>query len=137
MAAVPQAGVAEESVATGDITVKANGDLTARVVIHMGSWRAMQMRAVLSGIDIGQRPHFFEQLAGRIFPGATATRGEVRHEHDTDDPLEIEFSTESPGFLNTQGRNVDLEQLVPALGLRKMYAVDAPRSLPLYLETPL
>jgi hypothetical protein len=137
MAAIPQGGSHEESVATGDVTIRSNGDLSARVLIRMGSWRAMQMRAVLAGVEPSQRAHFFEQLAARIFPGASATRGEVRHEHETDQPLEIEFTTESPAFLNTQGRTVDLDQLVPALGLRKMYAVDGPRSLPLYMDTPL
>jgi hypothetical protein len=137
MVPVPPASSNEESVATGDVTINSAGDLNARVVIQMGPWRAMQMRGVLAGIDPAHRPHFFEQLAARIFPGATGTSGQVRHEHDTDQPLEIEFSTQSPAFLNVQGRTVDLEQLVPALGLRKMYAVDAPHTLPVYLDTPL
>jgi hypothetical protein len=137
MASVPGSFLGEESVATGDITINSAGDLAARVVIHMASWRAMQMREVLAGIAPAERPHFFEQLATRIFPGASSTRGDVRHEHDTDQQLEIEFTTQSPAFLNVQGRNVDLDQLVPALGLRKMYAVDSPRALPLYVDTPL
>jgi hypothetical protein len=137
LASIPQSTATEESVATGDITINASGDLAARIVIHMGASRATQMRSVLAGVEPSQRPHFFEQLAARIFPGASSTRGEVLHEYDTDQPLEIDFSTESPAFLNLQGRTVDLEQLVPALGLRKMYAVDAPRLLPLYIDTPL
>jgi hypothetical protein len=137
IAAVPASNSEQESIATGDITINSAGDLNAHVLIHMGTWRAMQMRAVLAGIEPAQRAHFFEQLAARIFPGATGTRGEVRHEHETDQALEIEFTTQSATFLNVQGRNVDLDQLVPALGLRKMYAVDAPRALPLYIDTPL
>jgi Flp pilus assembly protein TadD len=137
LASIPQSAAGEESVATGDITIDENGDLAAHIVIRMGASRATQMRGVLAGVEPAQRPHFFEQLAARIFPGASSTQGVVRHEYDTDQPLEIEFSTDSPAFLNVQGRTVDLEQLVPALGLRKMYAVDAPRLLPLYIETPL
>jgi hypothetical protein len=102
----------------------------------MGATRAAQMRSVLAGIPPAQRQHFFEQLALRIFSGASSAGGEVRNEYDLERPLEILLICRAPHFVNLATGVADMDQLVPALGLRKMYGAGY-RRFPLYLDEPL
>lgn len=135
--AVPTPLLDERSVAEAEVALDENGNLSARVSIRMGAARSAQMRAILGGIEPDGRKHFFEQLAMRIFPGAADATGEVRNENDPDQTLEILLNCRAPHFVNFQGQSADLDQLVPALGLRKMYVPGGPRRAPLYIDTPL
>jgi hypothetical protein len=126
----------EHSNADGDISFDHHGDMTAKVTIRMGAARSAQMRNILSGIEPGERRRFIEQIAMRIFPGAMDANGEVRNESDPDQPLELRLSCRAPHFLSFTGDTADVDQLAPALGLRKMYGL-GPRHLPLYIDMPL
>ncbi|HYG97882.1 MAG TPA: DUF3857 domain-containing protein [Terriglobales bacterium] len=137
IAAVPAAILDERSVADADVTFDEAGNLSARVTIRMGAARSAQMRSILAGIEPNGRKHFFEQLAMRIFPGAADAQGEVRNETDSDHPLEIVLTCRAPHFANFSAQTADLDQLVPALGLRKMYVQGGSRRSPLYVDTPL
>jgi hypothetical protein len=134
---VPGTPRAERSIAEGDVSFDPDGTLIAKIEIRMGAWRGAQMRSVLRGIEPGGRKHFFEQLAMRIFAGASDAEGEVLHEDDPDQPLEIRLSCRASRFLNLAAGSADLDQLVPALGLRKMYVNLVPRKFPLFVDTPL
>lgn len=95
------------------------------------------MRSVLRSIATGGRQPFFEQLAARTFPGAEQVRREVREEHDPDRPLLLHIVCRSPGFASFTGALVDIDQLAPALNLRKMYVSPGPRRFSLYIDTAL
>jgi tetratricopeptide (TPR) repeat protein len=136
LAPLPPSYGDEHSVADGDITIDADGNLAARVAIRMGTSRNTQMRGILSGIPASERRQFFERLALRLFPGTTEADGFVRNEEDTEHPLELIFTCRAPHFLSFAAGTAEMEQLAPALGLRKMYGL-GPRRLPLYVDTPL
>ena len=127
----------ERSLAQGDITFDELGSFTANVTITMGAFRGTEMRNILRGIAPAERGHFFEQLALRLFPGAIDSTGEVRNESDPDQSLILIVNCRSPRFLNFSGQSVDMDQLVPALGLRRMYASAAARNFPLYVDSLL
>lgn len=138
--AVPEGLSSEQSIATADVQFSSDGNLAADVRIVLGSWRASQMRSILSGIEPGGRTAFFEQLAGRIFSGVTESSGEVRYERDGDHPLEILLhcrATHAINLTTVNGQQIaELDQLVPTLGLKKMYAA-GDRKFPLFVDTPL
>jgi hypothetical protein len=134
---VPGTPASDHSVAEGDVTVDEGGGLWAKLTIRMGAWRSAQMRSILAGIEPAARNRFFEQLALRIFAGTTDASGEVRNESEPDRPLELTVTCRAPHFVNLSGTSADMEQLVPALGLRKLYANMASRKFPLYIDTPL
>ena len=43
----------------------------------------------------------------------------------------------APQFVNLSGQTADLDQFVPTLGLKKMYATGSERKFPLFVDTPL
>ncbi len=130
------ANAEEQSVAEGDITLREDGSLRAEVTIRMGAWRGAQMRSLLAGIEPGQRSRFYQQLAMRIFAGADQVSGDTRNERDPDRPLELRLRCRVPRYVNLEPDAADLDQLVPTLGLKKMYP-GASRRFPLYIDTPL
>jgi hypothetical protein len=131
----------EENFADADIRVTAAGDADARLDIRMGSFRGAQMRATLRNLRGAARQQFYEQIALRIFRGALSVTGTVRHEDDTDRPLTLELRCHVPGFVNfarlALEDSIDIDQLVPALGLKRMYATQASRKFALAIELPL
>jgi hypothetical protein len=131
----------EENFADADIRVTATGDADARLDIRMGSFRGAQMRATLRNLRGAARQQFYEQIALRIFPGALSVTGTVRHEDDTDRPLALELRCRVPGFVNfarlALEDSIDIDQLVPALGLKRMYATQTSRKFALAIELPL
>ena len=135
--ALPGMAGSDESVARAEVALDRDGNLSAEITIVLGAWRAAQMRSILAGLEPGQQPHFFQQLAARIFPGAEDVSGETRHQHDTDQALEIVLHCRSPHFANLAQPAADIDQLAPALGLKKMYVGGGARSFPLYIDTPL
>jgi hypothetical protein len=127
----------DESVARAEVTLEANGDLRADITILLGSWRGSQMRGILAGIEKSQRGHFYQQLAARIFPGAENVTGEARNEDATQRSLELVVHCSAAKFADMSRGSAELEQLVPTLGLKKMYASSSSRQSPLYVDTPL
>ena len=73
----------------------------------------------------------------RIFYGATEASGEVLHETGPDPALELIIQCRAPHFLAFSENSAHMQQLVPALGLSKMYGASGPRRFPLYIDTPL
>ncbi len=126
----------EQSVAEANITIDGRGDLKADVTIRMGSWRAAQMRSILAGIEPARRSNYYQQLATRIFAGAESVTGSTRNENNPDQKLELTLHCRVPRFLNLEQGASDIDQLVPALGLKKMYPGSV-RRYPLYIDTPL
>jgi Domain of Unknown Function with PDB structure (DUF3857) len=122
----------EKSVAEGDLSFH-EGDLAADIHIRLGAARAQEVRSLLR--NAGERQPFFEQLAVRIFPGAAAVTGSSAHEDDPEQPLEITLHCTVPQFINRQSGALDIGQLVPALGLRALYAKAQARRFPLYIES--
>ncbi len=134
---LPQTEGDHLSIAEGDIVFNRAGTFTARVTIIMGAWRATQMRNILRDIPRDERRHFFEQLAMRLFPGASDADGSVSNESALDRPLKLEVTCTSPHFLDMSAPSVDIDQLVPTLGLRRMYASQFSRRWPLFIDSLL
>lgn len=134
---LPQATSEERSVATGRLDFDSDGSFAADVSITMGAYRGAQMRDILRGIALADRSQFFEQLALRLFPGAVDATGSVRNENDVNQPLVLLVKCLSQHFLDLSALTVDMDQLVPALGLRRMYTTVAQRKFPLYVDALL
>lgn len=131
----------EENFADADIRLAANGDADARLDIRMGNFRGAQMRAALRNLRGGERQQFYEQIALRIFPGAINVTGTLRHEDDADRALALELGCRVPAYVNLARLgpedSIDIDQLVPALGLKRMYATQTARRFALAIEQPL
>ncbi len=134
---LPSGAATDQSVARGDVTLDSEGNLQAGITIVLGAWRGAQMRSILAGIEFGQRAHFYAQLAARIFPGAEDVTGSTRNEGDPDHPLEISMRCRVLGFISLAPGTADIDQLVPTLGLKKMFISGSIRQFPLFLDTPL
>jgi hypothetical protein len=127
----------EHSTANGNVSIGSDGALRADVTIRMAPWRAAQMRTVLRTVNAPDRPRFFQQLAMRLFPGATDATGDVTFENDPDQPLAIHVICRAPSFVDLRRHSVDIDQITPALGLRSMYAKNASRTYPLAVDAVL
>ncbi len=124
----------ERSVAEGELSFAQN-DLVADLQIRLGATRAQEVRHLLRNAGERERQAFFEQLAMRLFPEAAAVTGSVRHESDPEQALELSLHCTVPQFVNRQSGVIDIDQLVPSLGLRTRYARTPSRKFPLYLES--
>jgi hypothetical protein len=126
----------EKSIAEADLTFHET-DLLADIEIQLGSARAQEVRSMLRNSGERERQAFFEQLAMRIFPGATGVTGVVTHENDPEEPLKLSLHCTAPQFFNRQSGTAELNQLAPALGLATLYARTPARKFPLYIEALL
>ena len=124
----------ERSTAEGELSLN-HDDLVAELDIRLGPARAQEIRSLLRSAAPRERQAFFEQLAMRIFPGAAAVTGSAAHEDDPEQPLEILLHCTVPQFISRQGTTADIDQLVPALGLRALYARAPVRKFPLYIDS--
>jgi hypothetical protein len=124
----------EKSVAEGELSLNHDG-LVAELDIRLGSARAQEIRSLLRSAAPRERQTFFEQLAMRIFPGAVAVTGSAAHEGDPEQPLEILLHCTVPQFITQQNGMAEIDQLVPALGLRALYAKAPLRKFPLYIDS--
>lgn len=127
--------IQEKSTAEGNLALQSDGSLAARLLVRLGAARGQQVRAALHAANVADRQLFFEQLALLIFPGATHVTGSAAHEDDPEQPLELTLECSIPQLVNPQNRNFDLDQLVPALGLRALYVRSAARKFPLYIDS--
>ena len=124
----------EKSVAEGDLSFH-EGDLVANIQVQLGPVRAQEVRSTLRNAGERERQAFFEQLALRIFPGATAVTGATAHEDDPEQPLKLSFRCTVQQFINRQNGTIEINQLAPALGLATLYARTPERKFPLYIES--
>ncbi len=95
------------------------------------------MRDVLRGVTASDRQRFFQQLAMRLFPGASSSTGISEHENDPEQPLILRISCSAPNFVDLKRHVVDVDQFTPALGLRSLYAKSATRQFPLDIDSLL
>lgn len=128
------AASSEESLAEGNLTFH-ESDLVADIQVRLGSTRAQEVRSLLRNAGDRERQAFFEQLAMRIFPGATAVVGSALHENDPEQALRLSLHCTVQQFINRQGNTVEIDQLAPALGLAPIYAKTTERKFPLYIES--
>jgi hypothetical protein len=124
----------EKSVAEGELSLN-HDELVAEVDIHLGAARAQEIRSLLRSAGQHERQAFFEQLAMRIFPGAIAVTGSAAHEDSPEQPLEILLHCTVPQFITRQNGTAEFDQLVPALGLRALYAKTPMRQFPLFIDS--
>ncbi|HET9836950.1 MAG TPA: DUF3857 domain-containing protein [Candidatus Angelobacter sp.] len=124
----------EKSVAEGELSLQSD-DLVAELDIRLGPARAQEIRSLLRSATPRERQAFFEQLAIRIFPGASAVTGSAAHEDDPEQPLQLLLHCTMPQFVNRQKGTAEIDQLVPALGLNALYARLPSRKFPLYIDS--
>jgi hypothetical protein len=124
----------EKSVAEGDLSFH-EGDLVATIEVHLGSVKAQEVRSMLRKAGDAERQAFFEQLAMRIFPGATGVTGSAVHENDPEQPLRLSVRCTVPQFISQQGGAAEINQLAPTLGLASLYAKTPSRKFPLLIDS--
>ncbi len=125
---------AEKSVAEADLSLH-HGDLVARLHVRLGAARAQEVRSLLRNSSDHNRQAFLEQLAVRIFPGASAITGSINNERDSEQSLELSLNCTVAQYVGHDTGTVDIDQLVPVLGLRAIYARTSERLFPLYLDS--
>ena len=91
----------EKSLAEADLSFS-EGDLVASIHVQLGSVRAQEVRTTLRSAGERERQAFFEQLAMKIFPGATSVTGVAAHESDPEQPLKLSIRCTVPQFMNRQ-----------------------------------
>ena len=95
------------------------------------------MRDTLHDLSAKDRQSYFEEIGSRIFPRASKISVSIFHEDEPEKPLEVEFTVATSGASRWNGSSLDLGQLIPALGLSRLYATLPVRNQDLWLETPL
>jgi hypothetical protein len=123
----------ERGTAEGNLYFQ-KSDLVADIQVQLGPVRAQEIRSMLRNAGERERQAFFEQLAMRIFPGATAVTGSAMHETDLEQPLKLSLHCVTPQFISPQSGALEIDQLAPALGLAGLYARTPTRRFPLYIE---
>jgi cellulose synthase operon protein C len=135
VALTPETG-ADKSVAETELFLKEDGNLSVDLHIRLGTARGQQVRAVLQAADQRERQIFFDQLAIRIFPGATQVNGSSMHQDNPEQPLELMLHCQVPQFVHSSDP-WEVDQMIPALGLSELYARTATRKFPLYIDSVL
>jgi hypothetical protein len=127
----------ERSEADGSLVLTPQGELQADLSIRLGASRGAQVRGRLRGASPAARQQYMAQLAGRILPGAVDVSGSIENSDDRDRPLVVRLRCRVPEFATPARSTVDLSRLLPALGLPRMYAAKATRSLPMLIDDVL
>ena len=133
-------GTDERTRAVANLELDTDGGIRGTVRIRFGSFRGAQMRDTLQELSSKDRQSYFEEIGSRIFPHASKLSASVVHEDDPEKPLEVELtvaSSASSASSRWNGSSLDLGQLVPALGLSRLYATLPVRNQDLWLESPL
>ncbi|HEX4663591.1 MAG TPA: DUF3857 domain-containing protein [Terriglobales bacterium] len=136
LASIPRS-TNQRSFASADLQLDEHAGIRGSIHIRFGSLRGAQMRDGLRSLSAKERQSYFEEIAGRILPNASQVSGTVIHEQDSESPLELEIKTATSPLGHWNGADLELGQLIPALGLRRLYATLPERSVSLLLETPL
>ena len=137
--ALPAAGNEERSVAQGDIRVAPDGTLQARIQIALGMTRGNELRRNLRTMTSSARLHFLEDIATRIIPGVVSVKGQILNETSAG-PVTILVECRTNNLLGNVLRTNQprrLQQLVPGLGLRGMYASRSSREQPIAIDSVL
>jgi hypothetical protein len=127
----------ERSVGEGDLFLDSSGNLSASIHVRLGAARAQEIRAALRAGGTREQQNLFEQLASRIFPGATEIHGEISHASDPEQLLELSLQCAVPQYISMQPGLKETGQLAPLLGLRNSFGKALRRSYPLLLDSVL
>jgi tetratricopeptide (TPR) repeat protein len=127
----------ELSLAQGELFLENDGSLRVRVGIQFGSWKGGQMRASLKQLPEAQLQNAFEEIAEKLFPGATNVSGQIKNRQDPGQRLEITIACEVPHFVNWESGQAEIRNLIAPLSLRTMYANSFSRVWPLMIDVPL
>lgn len=127
----------QQSVATADLNLDLDGSMSGSIRVRFGSLRGAQMRESLRQLSAQDRQAYFEEIAGRILSNANTVSGMVRNEDDPELPLELELTVAASALPNWHGSELDIGQIVPALGLSRLYSTLPERREELLLEVPL
>jgi len=127
----------EQSTGEGDLFLDNGGNLSASIHVRLGATRAQEARTALRSADERGTQIYFEQLAARLFPGATTVKGKALHLADPDEPLELSLQFEVLQFLNLQPGLIEIAQLAPTLGLRGVFSKNGDRRSALFLDSVL
>lgn len=130
-------GTDQKTRAVANLDLDEEGGIRGTVRIRMGSFRGAQMRDTLHELSSKDRQRYFEEIGSRIFPHASKISASTFHEDDPEKPLEVELTLTSSASSRWNGSSLDLGQLIPALGLSRLYATLPARNQDLWLETPL
>jgi tetratricopeptide (TPR) repeat protein len=127
----------QRSLAHAELRLDDKGNLSGTIHVRFGSIRGAQMREAWRQVSVQDQRVYLEQIAQRIFPHAREITGSVINQADPEKSLELDLKIEAPGFAQCDGSDLELGQLVPALGLSKLYASLPERHEDLLLEMPL
>lgn len=127
----------QRSVAKAELEMDSNSAIRGRIHVRFGSVRGAQLRETLRQVSDQDRQKYFEQIAGRILPGVREVSGRVLHEEDFVRALELDLEIKATGATNGNGSQFEMGQLLPALGLSRLYASLPTRWEDLLIETPL
>lgn len=127
----------QRSVANAELEMDRSGDLHGRIRIRFGSLRGAQMRDTLRQLSDKDRQNYFEQIAARILPGTRGVVARVEHEDQIAQALELELEVTAPSMPDWNESRVEMGQLIPELGLSRIYASLPSRHQDLLIETPL
>ena len=136
MASIPRV-TDERSVATANLQLDESGAIRGTIRILFGSLRGAQMRENLHQLSGKDRQAYFEEIASRILPNAGTVSASLLHENNPESRLELELKMGTALAPHWSGLNLELGQLIPALGLSRLYATLPERREDLLLETPL
>ena len=95
------------------------------------------MRHALRQLSAQDRQDYFEEMAARILPNVSEVSGAVQYEEDPQQALELEIKVKAPGFARWNGADLEISQLIPALGLSRLYGTLQQRTEDLLIDTPL
>src|SRR5205085_10456472 len=127
----------QRSTATANLRLDESGSIFGTINIQFGSLRSAQMRTTLRKLSSKDRSEYFDEIAGRILPNANEISAIVMHEDDPEQPLELELQVKATKFTRWIGPELQLGQIVPALGLSRLYATLPQRRDAVVIETPL
>ena len=127
----------QRSSASADLYLTESGGMQGTIHVRFGSLRGAQMRAALSQLSASDRQAYFEEIADRILANAAEVAASLIHEQDVNQPLELILKVSTPKVAHWNGSDLDLGELIPALGLARMYATLPARETDLLVEAPL
>jgi hypothetical protein len=127
----------QKSVATADLELDSEGKIHGSLHIRFGSFRGAQVRTALRSMSAHDRQMYFEQIASRILPNPHGVSASVLNQEDISHPLQLDLKVSSASVGHLNGSELEIGQVIPALGLSRLYASLPERRQDLLLETPL
>lgn len=127
----------QRSVAKAELEMDSTGAIRGSIHVRFGSFRGAQLRETLRQVSGKDRQNYFEQIAERILPGVREVSGRVVHEDDLAKPLQLDLDIKALRIANGNASQFEMGQLLPAVGLSRLYASLPARRQDLLIETPL